>query len=278
MLKQRVISAVVMVAAFILIDFFLPTIVFDAFLIALAALAGWEWSRFAGITTERNQYLTGGAFAVAALLCLLIIPEEGFAHWMSLLSLLFWLSMLAVLYLRPVKKPLESSQSSGARTLAVGIFIIVNVTWFSHYLHHSSESGSPWWFLYALMIVWVMDTGAYFAGRKFGRVKLAPSISPGKSREGVYGGLVAVTVLLLITLMISAQARDALFAITVGTYLAALVSVEGDLFESRLKRSVNLKDSSQLIPGHGGVLDRIDGVVAAVPVFAFCWIWLSGLS
>ena len=278
MLKQRVISAVFMVAAFILIDFFLPTVFFDAFLIVLAALAGWEWSRLAGVSSANGQYLTGGVFVLATLFCLVVLPEAGLARWMSLTSVLFWLGMLSVFYLRPVKQPLSSTTGFSRSTLAVGLFIIVNVTWFSHYLHHASDSGSPWWFLYALMIVWVMDTGAYFAGRKFGRVKLAPSISPGKSREGVYGGLVAVTVLLIITLVVSAQARDAMFALIAGTYLSALVSVEGDLFESRLKRSAGLKDSSQLIPGHGGVLDRIDGVVAAVPVFAFCWIWLNGLS
>ncbi len=278
MLKQRVLSAVVMVAAFILIDFFLPTVFFDAFLIVLAGLAGWEWSRLAGLTSDKGQYVTGGIFAAVSLLCLIVLPKENVAQWLSLLSLLFWLCMLFVFYLRPVKKPLAERAGFSRRTLAVGIFIIVNVTWFSHYLHHGSESGSPWWFLYALLIVWVMDTGAYFAGRRFGRVKLAPSISPGKSREGVYGGLAAVTVLLVVTLIVSAEARDALFAFIVGTYLSALVSVEGDLFESRLKRSAGLKDSSQLIPGHGGVLDRIDGVVAAVPVFAFCWIWLNGLS
>ena len=119
-----------------------------------------------------------------------------------------------------------------------------------------------------------MDIGAYFSGKRFGKTRLAPQISPGKTREGVMGGLLATAIVMLLVIISADFAQDNRLKLILATALAAFASVIGDLAESRVKRAAEMKDSSNLLPGHGGVLDRIDSVLAAVPVFAFTWAWL----
>ena len=137
--------------------------------------------------------------------------------------------------------------------------------------------------LYVFLLVWVADIGAYFAGRAFGKAKLAPRVSPGKSWAGVWGGLVAVGLLALVaSLLVAASAQQTLLLILASLF-TGLVSVLGDLLESMLKRFRGIKDSSQLLPGHGGIMDRIDSLTAAIPVFALIitllgWLTTGSLS
>ena len=121
--------------------------------------------------------------------------------------------------------------------------------------------------MFALLIVWVADSGAYFAGVRFGKNKLAPRISPGKSWEGFFGGIAATVVLAVLSFSILGLAPASLPALLLLTVVTTLFSVAGDLFESLLKRHAGAKDSSHLIPGHGGMLDRVDSLLAALPVF-----------
>jgi phosphatidate cytidylyltransferase len=137
------------------------------------------------------------------------------------------------------------------------------------------QSRSPWLVLAAMAIVWIADTAAYFSGRAFGRRKLAPEISPGKTWEGVYGALAAVALytFLLLTLAAPAGLANALDASVIAASIACAlmitgISVIGDLFESLMKRHAGVKDSGNLLPGHGGVLDRIDALLAAMPLAA----------
>ena len=131
---------------------------------------------------------------------------------------------------------------------------------------HVRDNG-PEWLLYGLMLVWVADIGAYFSGRRFGRHKLAPAISPGKTVEGLYGAVAAVSVYtLLAAFYFGLDTRGTIYLLVMAVVLT-LVSVAGDLFESVLKRERGVKDSGVLLPGHGGALDRIDSVLAAMPVF-----------
>jgi phosphatidate cytidylyltransferase len=128
------------------------------------------------------------------------------------------------------------------------------------------QSRSPWLLLGVMTIVWLADTGAYFAGRKFGRRKLAPTISPGKSWEGVIGGLACVGIYALIVIALAPAIREHA-AIAFGcALLLAAISVVGDLYESWLKRQAGVKDSGTLLPGHGGVLDRIDALMPVLPL------------
>jgi phosphatidate cytidylyltransferase len=131
---------------------------------------------------------------------------------------------------------------------------------------HLQHDGAEW-LLYGLMLVWVADSGAYFSGKRFGRNKLAPAISPGKTREGLYGAVAAVCVYSVIAAYyFGLDIKDATYLLLLAVVLT-LVSVAGDLYESVLKRERGVKDSGAILPGHGGVLDRIDSVLAAMPVF-----------
>jgi len=129
--------------------------------------------------------------------------------------------------------------------------------------------------MFMLLLVWGADTGAYFAGRRFGKVKLAVHVSPAKSREGAYGGL-ALTFLIALTVAISlAMPMLKMVVFLLVSMIAVLASVLGDLFESMVKRRAGIKDSGKIFPGHGGALDRIDSITAAAPVFMAGW-WLAG--
>ena len=134
------------------------------------------------------------------------------------------------------------------------------------YTLHTRTDG-PQWLLYGLMLVWVADTGAYFSGRRFGRNKLAPAISPGKTREGVLGAMVLVTVYSIIAAYYFGLDFSGTVYLLLLAVILTLVSVAGDLYESVLKREHGVKDSGRILPGHGGALDRIDSVLAAMPVF-----------
>ena len=134
------------------------------------------------------------------------------------------------------------------------------------YLQRQFEPGE-WILLYLLTLVWVADIGAYFSGRRFGKNKLAPTISPGKTREGVAGGLLAnLCWMLVVYLLVDGWGIDLMLFLVIGVATVA-ISVVGDLSISILKREAGVKDSGRLLPGHGGILDRIDSVIAASPIF-----------
>ena len=144
------------------------------------------------------------------------------------------------------------------------------------YLQRQFEPGE-WILLYLLTLVWVADIGAYFSGRRFGKNKLAPTISPGKTREGVAGGLlVNLGWMLIVFLLVDGWGIALPIFIAIGC-ATVVISVVGDLSISILKREAGVKDSGKLLPGHGGVLDRIDSVIAASPVFV-TGLFLAGLS
>jgi len=202
----------------------------------------------------------------------LYIPyNEQLIQWLLLLGFLFWAGVPVVFYLAPRLEPIKSSDGA---LLAIGVFVFLVAAIAIQYLRSFAPFGSEWLLFFAFSIIWVMDIGAYFSGRRFGRRKLAPLISPGKTWEGVYGGLVVTGLLLLLVLIFADWAAGNRVKLVLATILAAGASVLGDLFESRIKRAADVKDSSQMLPGHGGVLDRIDGVLSAIPVFAFAWAWL----
>lgn len=128
---------------------------------------------------------------------------------------------------------------------------------------------SPWWLMYLFLLVWGADSGAYFVGRKLGKKKLAPDVSPNKSLEGLYGGVFTAMLIVVVVEVVYLDlslAEHALFLIL--SVITVFSSVLGDLFESMIKRRASIKDSGRILPGHGGVLDRIDSLLAAAPIFA----------
>lgn len=165
--------------------------------------------------------------------------------------------------------------NSVARPVA-GLLVMVP-TWLGFVALYVSDTAAPNLLLYVLVLVWVADSLAYFSGRAWGRHKLAPAVSPGKSVEGVVGGLIGVAIIATAAGMILWQHEGkALLFWIVLSLLTGAISVVGDLTESIFKRRAGVKDSGRLLPGHGGVFDRIDALTSAVPVFAFGWLVMNG--
>lgn len=258
-MKQRVITAVIALALLLAILFYVPPAVVPA-IIALVLLAGaWEWSAFLGGSGNAIRVVFVGLIA-AMLAAVTFLPGLD-TSLLFKVSLAWWLCALIWTFFYPTAIPLV------ARWL-IGIVVLVPLYAALVALYQTS----PGVLLFALLIVWVADSGAFFAGKTLGRVKLAPQISPNKTWEGVIGGLVAVVLLTLLR----TYWVDTDLAVFVPFCLAvACLSIVGDLTVSMFKRDAGVKDSGALFPGHGGVLDRIDSVAAAAPLFALGLTWVG---
>ncbi len=268
MLVTRVLTAVVLVPLVLAALFLLPPAGWGAVSLVAIVVASAEWANLAGYRKPAWLLFVAGTIAIGS--WLLFAAPAGFARgWPDAVVLtacggatLFWL-LVAPPWLRHRWRPVFAPVLAGVGWLVlVGAWVAVV----------ELQARSPWLVLAAMAIVWVADTAAYFAGRAFGRRKLAPEISPGKTWEGVYGALAAVVVYALALTPFAAAAgySGAVTPIVVFVWVAfALVlaglSVAGDLFESLLKRQAGVKDSGSLLPGHGGILDRIDALLAAMP-------------
>ena len=267
MLKQRIITALFMLPVALCGFFLLNHGWFALFIGAVVTVGAWEWARLAGCAGQAQRM---GYAAVVAVLLSILYQLPQLAAWVLLLGVCWW-GVATVLVL---KYPASSRLwSAGTTRIVIGLLILIPAWQGLVLFKQWPESNSL--ILAVMVLVWGADIGAYFSGRRFGKRKLAPQVSPGKSWEGVYGGLAA-------TLVICAGVsyyRDWSLGIAVlamaATVLVVFASVVGDLTESMFKRQAGLKDSSNLLPGHGGILDRIDSLTAAIPVFAAV-LWLSG--
>lgn len=260
-MKQRVITALLLAPLALAGILWLPTGPLMA-LVAAALLAGlWEWTRLIGIKSNVRRLAV--LLVHAALMAWLAWKgRTGLFPWVALAGVVWWL--LALFWLRNPMFAKAKTPRNLALKLGIGTLLVLP-TWCAFALLHAS---GPVWALYALLLVWAADTFAFFSGRRFGGHKLAPSISPNKTWAGLWGGLFGVLILALgmaPLLGVSLAHLPVLIAVSV---FAGLASVLGDLFESIIKRQAGAKDSGALLPGHGGVLDRIDSMLAALPVFA----------
>jgi phosphatidate cytidylyltransferase len=264
MLLARILTAIVAAALILLVLFVFPAEAAKAVIAAIILAAAWEWAKFLGLfgVAERLGYVA----AISALLAAVtwLTPSAEAAEVVLKIGLAWWCAALiwVFFYPTPISRPV--GWICGALVLVPAYSALISL-----------YSLKPSMLLFALIITWAADTGAYFAGKSFGRVKLAPSISPGKTWEGVIGGLVAVV---LVLVAVRLYWLDVDIAVIIPFCLAvAALSVVGDLTVSMFKRSAGLKDSGRVFPGHGGVLDRIDSVTAAAPLFALGIGW-AGLS
>ncbi|RLJ65123.1 phosphatidate cytidylyltransferase [Sulfurisoma sediminicola] len=265
MLKARVITALVLVAGLLVVLFLAPAVVAAAAFGLVAALAAWEWAGLMKVDKAGRVFYAG--FVVISCLVAGYRPAMTFAG-LWLLAAAFWL-VLAPLWLRR-RWPLAGNDFVG---YAVGWTVIVP-TWSAMVDLHGR---SPWLLLAVMALVWVADIAAYFTGRAFGRRKLAPAISPGKTWEGAYGAVFAVLGYGAIVASTSGRVPAPALLLPAALVLVVLtaVSIVGDLFESLMKRQAEVKDSSQLLPGHGGILDRIDSLTATLPLVALVIFWTS---
>ena len=263
MLKQRIITAAWLAPLVLAGLFGLNGGAFALFTALIVLLGTWEWANLAGVThrAQRAQLVV----AMAALMLVMWLVGAATAVWPLWLAAAGWLLNLYWV----TRYPAAAQQwQATTRRLAMGLWVLLPC-WVG--FNVLRESGMAW-LLFVLLLVWCADIGAYFVGRNWGKRKLAPRVSPGKSWEGVYGGLVTTALLAIVfAVWLSLDMAGSLTLILV-TAIVTLTSVLGDLLESMLKRHRNIKDSSQLLPGHGGVLDRIDSLTAAIPLFALFYL------
>ena len=270
MTRTRLLAALVMAPAAISAILLLPT-PWVAALSAVIFLAGlWEWFDLAEIedTLARTVLLAVHVAMIAAIVWASRTNAGttlALYQLASVIGVIWWLLALAWLG----RYEFASNHDSYARVFKLAAAALAMIpAWCALVWIHASEPNGHRWLLTALAIVWAADSGAYFVGRKFGKRKLAPRISPNKTVEGLVGGLACGLLAGLGFALIAGASAAQLPAVALVAVVAVLFSVVGDLFESLLKRHVGAKDSSHLIPGHGGILDRVDGVIAALPVFA----------
>ena len=274
MLKQRIITAVILAALFFTALFALPAFHFAWVMLIGLMAAVYEWGKLAGLKPGASVGYAAAVLALGLLLffCCGVDPVRGFPARPVLMlcgvAAAFWIVVAPVWLNRGW---------TTRRTLLMVVLgaVLILALWMAMVQLHAR---SPWLLLAAMLVVWIADTSAYFTGRKFGRKKLAPVISPGKSWEGVYGGLACVAlyaVLLLVFSPLAADPRVSRPLVVVAALLLAMVSVVGDLFESWMKRQAGVKDSGNTLPGHGGVLDRIDALVPALPVATLLVVLMS---
>jgi phosphatidate cytidylyltransferase len=259
MLKQRILTALIAVVVLLLVLFLVPPAVAEIF-VALLVLAGaWEWSRFLG-SSELAARLPF-VILIGALVAAVGYVWPGYSEQILQIAIVWWLVALLWTFAFPTPIPMALRWVCGVLVLVPLYAALVRL-----------YTVSPELLLFALVIVWAADVGAYFTGRRFGRVKLAPLISPGKTWEGVIGGLVVVAVLAVAGNHWIAADLVVLLPFCVGV---AGTSIIGDLTVSMFKRTAGIKDSGSLFPGHGGVLDRVDSVAAAAPLFALGVGWVG---
>jgi len=274
MLKERIATAVILLGVFLCALLLLPTRQFAVVVAAVVGVGAFEWAALAGVSRS-IQYgfsaVCAALFGIGIWGLQAIDPSRPEVAAIYALSFFFWIAVVPVWLSRGWK------MHSRTASLAAGVVVVLPAGLAVISMHFIA----PHVLLMVLALVWIADVAAYFAGRAFGRHKLAPAISPGKTWEGVAGAMVATIIYAIICVMVSPQ----LSAIVNGgswvlcfcvAALLCAVGIIGDLFESLIKRQANVKDSGNLLPGHGGVLDRIDSVTSTLPAAAFLFYLIAG--
>ena len=263
-MKQRMITGLILAPIGIVAVLFLPTVALAVFTSITVLVAMWEWTRMSGFA---SRPVRSGVVALVALALVFLWMARGepLIWYLIIAGVVFWI--VAFFWLRNFSFGAAPTRENAAIKLLAGLFATLPAWIALTKLHGDPRSGHGWALL-ALMLVSVADTAAYFTGSRYGKVKLCPQISPNKTIAGVYGALASGAILSAIggwLLGLRGLAWLALIALALVTVIASIV---GDLFESLIKRQAGVKDSGTLFPGHGGMSDRLDGMFAALPVFA----------
>jgi phosphatidate cytidylyltransferase len=275
-LKQRIITGLILAPLVLCGVFLLEPVYFSWFFAFILAIAGWEWANLSSLTTQvmRVTY----AMLVATLL-FTVLPSIS-VSWVLTISVMWWIIATLLVMTYPASSKYWKQPWI---TAILGLVVLLPMWKALVFIREAQfvpiESFNPLLLiLYILLLVWAADVGAYFTGKAWGKSKLAPNVSPGKSWAGAWGGVTAAIILGVIASYWMDLSLVMSIQFLVITALTAVVSIIGDLTESMFKRTRGIKDSSALLPGHGGVLDRIDSLLAAIPVFVFLLMSIGWVS
>lgn len=275
MLKQRVITAVIMAAVVLTTLFYFPPIYFAGLITLIVLVAAWEWGQLVYLEGFARIFYAAviGAFMFIAAWFLGLNSDAELSQDQPLVFIvgmagLWWLLSTFFVGVYPNKKIWAQKPIQAL----IGLLVLVP-TWLGLIFLRAEDNGQ-WLIVMMVIAVVCADTGAYFVGRKFGKRKLAPNVSPGKSWEGFYGGFVCSLIFAVVLISFLGFSVSNLWLLVI-LAVTSLASVYGDLLESMLKRERGIKDSGSILPGHGGILDRADSITAAAPVFTLMYL-ISG--
>lgn len=267
MFKYRILTAIVFIPIIFLVIWYLPPFYFALFMGLIVAVGAWEWSNLIGFTNKFFRSVVVIAILlglmIANYLPIMLVMMIGFLMliWSFISTLSYQMTGIAYLLQHPSSKIL--------------LAIMTLIPFWVGLMFLKTRPLGPTWLLLVILIVWATDTGAYFWGRAFGEYKLIPKVSPNKTWQGFFAGLffgLLTAIIVSFLLPLDFQQRFLVYALA---FFAALFSVVGDLQISLLKRLAAVKDTGQIFPGHGGMLDRIDSLAAAIIVFALGMAWLG---
>ncbi|NMP33258.1 phosphatidate cytidylyltransferase [Thalassotalea sp. M1531] len=287
MLKQRILTAIILAPLAIGAIFYLPLPFFGAFLLSVMAIGAWEWGPLMGFATKARRWFF--VFASTSLIGAIwtFLPPDTLwiekgelqqnAIYILWLAVGWWLVSAFLTFVYPRCSSFWSSHRS-----IRGIFgwLTLIPTWLAFMVIRSSEYQTDphhgaQLIMFLFMMVWSADIGAYFVGKSIGKHKLMPNVSPGKTLEGFFGGIAVACVLIATAGKVIGWSAEQFAIVLFVTVIITTISVLGDLNESMFKRQAGIKDSGTILPGHGGVLDRIDSLTATAPIYALCYVLIG---
>lgn len=261
MLKKRILTAIFLIPIFVALLLLLPPLSFALLTMVFVLLGAWEWSNLAGFTKKSYRFMY-----VLLVFLLLHMIVRIYVPTLLLVTFIWW--MIACLLVASYPRLTSLWGRSVAIKSLMGLFVLLP-TWVAINFIRNNQNGGPLILLMLFVLIWTADSSAYFAGKQWGDRKLLPNVSPGKTRVGFVAALLSSVLVGLVLVCIDDEpAKYGLLTILL-CVVTCFFSIVGDLLESMLKRNRQIKDSGTLFPGHGGLLDRIDSLTAAAPIFAW---------
>lgn len=287
MLKQRIITALILAPLAISAIFYMPLDSFSIFIMAVMAIGAWEWGPLMGFENKRRRiaFVLATIFLISAIWYFIPLTSlwANDAHLQIIIQYILWIAVLwwlvsaTLTFLYPRYSTFWASHRSirgvfGWLTLVPTwlAFVVIRANNYESDPYHGAQL-----IMFLFLMVWSADIGAYFVGKAIGKHKLLPNVSPGKTLEGFIGGVIFACVLVSLAGIELGWTTNQFVLVLCVTALITTISVLGDLNESMFKRQAGIKDSGSILPGHGGILDRIDSLTATAPIFALCYAFLG---